>query len=312
MKNFKVNKKLLSMLTAFTLMATPVATSADSVNEENTNNNEFELVQQVRNIQPMTMVEYSLGVKNAYAVLAPKINYDGMQADLQCLYYLTNRAYIEEDIEKELINNGIVFETHLYDEMENFSRAINLINIINDYNQSMIDDVNSADELIDASVLCYADADKNLLNNIHMNYFNAFKNGRYYNESFEDNEAYKMLFKQLTTLNAAERKGNADELSVGARWTAQNIYGISTMEMLATDMQEEHKTSELAKYFDAAELNQKQFIVRNDVVFDLNRCIEKPDLQSEAEDYYTLWHFAIDTVHNDIFETFNVVCSKTK
>ena len=260
----------------------------------------------------MTINEYAYNVVNAYEYLKNFINYDSMKSDLQCLYYLTNRQYIEEDVEKELIDNGIVFETKLYDEMENFMRAMNLINVINDYNQSTVNHVEDINKLIDPTMLCYDEADAKLVHDMHMNYFNAYKNGRYYNESFEDNDAYKMLFKQLTTLNAAEKAGNAFELSVGARWTAQNIIGVSTMEMLCMDMQDEHKTSELAKFFDAAELNQKQFIVRDDIVFDLNRCIEKPDLQSEAEDYYTLWHFMVDTIHNDIFETFNVVCENSK
>ena len=311
MKNLRVSKKLLSMLTAGVLMTTPVIANSDKEND-NANESNFELVQQVKYNTPLTMEEYVLGVKNAYAALVSKINYDNIQADLQCLYYLTNRAYISSDLENKLINDGIVYETHLYDEMENFMRSINLINVINDYNQSVIAHTNNIDDLIDLSVLCYAEADRNLVHDIHMNYFNAYKSGRYYKETFEDNEAYRMLFKQLTTLNAEEKAGNADEMSVGARWTTLNTYGVSTMEMLCTDMQEEHKGMELAQFFDKEELNQKQFVVRSDIAFDYNRCIEKPDLQSEVEDYAQLWDFAIDKVHNDIFETFNVVCSKNK
>lgn len=313
MKNLKVMwNKLLSLVTAGMILVTPVMAKSDSNENENTNETKFELVQQTKEKTPMTLVEYTLGIQDICAKLSPKIDYPNLQKDVQCLYYLTNRAYCDEDLEKYLIDNGIVFETHLYDEMENFNRAINLINIINDFNQSNVSKVDNKDELINMSMFCYDENDRNLVDDIHTNYFNAYKNGRYYNESFEDNEAYTKLFKQLTTLNAEEKDGNVDELSVGAGWTVINTYGVSTMEMLAMDMHEEHKTTELAKYFDAAELNQKQFIVRNDVVFDISRCVEKPDLQSEAEDYYTLWHFVIDTAHNNIFKTFDVVCSNRK
>ena len=298
------------MLSAITLMTTPVLGHADGEKSEDSGLT-FELVQQVKEKTPITMEEYKLGVQNAYVYLSQFIKYDNMQADLQCLYYLINRSYMPKDIEDELISNGIVFETHLYDQMESFMRAMNLINVINDSNQSTVrkNDINL---LIDLSKLCFADADINLVHDIHTNYFNAYQNGRFYNESFEDNEAYKMLFKQLTTLNAAEQAGNASELSVGARWVVYNSYVISTMEMLATDMQEEHSIGELSKYFDRLELNQDQFIVIEDADFHPGRCVEKPDLEAEAGDYYTLWHYGIDTAHNDMFKTFEVVCEKTK
>ena len=102
MKNVKISKKLLSMLTAGVLMATPVMANADNENE-NTNTNEFKLVQQTREITPMTTVEYTLGIQSSYEYLTKFINYDNMQGDLQCLYFLTNRAYMPKEVEEEVM-----------------------------------------------------------------------------------------------------------------------------------------------------------------------------------------------------------------
>ena len=102
MKNVKISKKLLSMLTAGVLMATPVMANADN-ETENTNTNEFKLVQQTREITPMTTVEYTLGIQSSYEYLTKFINYDNMQGDLQCLYFLTNRAYMPKEVEEELL-----------------------------------------------------------------------------------------------------------------------------------------------------------------------------------------------------------------
>ena len=305
MKNIKISKKLLSMLTAGVLMATPVMANAESNESENTNESEFTLVVQEKEIKPLTYEEYYLGVKKAYEYLVQFINYDGMQGDLQCLYYLTNRAYIPSDVEERLISEGIVFRTNMDEgEFESFMRAYNLINVIADYNQSAIRDNDDIDMMIDVSMLCYGAADSKLVHNMHENYFKAYKNGRF------DNEYYQMVFKQLTTLNAAEKACNADELSVGARWLAQNSIGGGVMQMLRDDMQEDFPREELDKYFVASELNQGQWILREDISLDLN-CL-KNELEVEVFNFAQLWHFVYDTVNNDLFKTFEVDCTKSK
>ena len=60
---------------------------------------------------PDDTVSFDEGVKNAYDYLSAKVSYDHLQTDLQCLYYLANREYLG-DVESDLINNGIVFETN--------------------------------------------------------------------------------------------------------------------------------------------------------------------------------------------------------
>ena len=397
MKNIRISKRLLSMLTAGVLMATPVMANTES-NEENTSESEFTLVVQDRELTPMTMDEFYLGVKNAYEYLSKFIKYDDLQKDLQCLYYLTNRSYITEEDENELINSGIVYETNIKeDKYENFMFAYNVINVIADYNQSVIKDLNNPinlrkityegydreifnnylikvindanysildaivdynnevmesnpelmiemdkicvkyderfieyltkvvnnddydlltaisdyservatetyDKLIDVSKLCYGDYDIKLVHDMHTNYFDAYKNGRFYNEDYE------MIFKQLTTLNAYEQAGNADELSVGARWLAQNSIGGGVMQLLRDDMQEDFPRSELDKYFVKSELNKGQWILRDDISLDIN-CI-KTELEFEVFNFGQLWHFVYDTVNNDIFKTFEKDCTK--
>ena len=305
MKNIRISKKLLSMLTAGVLMATPVMAHANSNKTEDTNETEFTLVVQEKEFTPLTMDEYYIGISNSYSYLSKFIQYNGMQEDLQCLYYLTNREYMPLEDEQELIDSGIVYKTSVEEQkFENFMRAYNLINVIADYNQSVIRETNDSNMLIDVSYLCYGDNDKILVHDMHMNYFNAYKNGRF------DNEYYQKVFKQLTTLNAYEKAGNASELSVGARWLAQNSIGGGVMQLLRDDMQEDFPRSELDKYFVKSELNQGQWILREDISLDLN-CLRN-ELEVEVFDFGQLWHFVYDTVNNDIMKTFEIDCRKSK
>ena len=310
MKNVRISKKLLSMLTAGVLMATPVMAHNEEYREESTNDNEFTLIMQEKDFTPLTIEDVCLGVEYAYNYLKEFISYDTLQQDLQCLYYLTNREYMDSETEEELITSGIVYETDFNEQKyENFMRAYNLINVIADYNQSVIhkdydNKCMNIEHLIDVSNICYGEADKKLVHNMHENYFKAYEAGRF------DNEYYQMVFKQLTTLNAYEKAGNADELSVGARWLAQNSIGGGVMQLLRDDMQEDFTRKELDQYFVKSELNQGQWIVRDDISLDLN-CL-KNELEVEVFDFGQLWQFVYDDVNNDIMKTFEIDCTKRK
>lgn len=305
MKNIKLNKKLLSMLTAVTLMATPIAASADTNESENTNENEFTLVVQEKDYTPLTVADFYEGVSKSYSYLTKYINYDNLQADLQCLYYLINREYMTKEDEQTLISSGFIYETN-FDEQkyENFMRAYNLINVIGDYNQSTIRYTGNINDMIDVSELCYGKNDKELVHKMHENYFNAYQEGRF------DNDYYRMVFKQLTTLNAAEQAGNASELSVGARWIALNSIGGGVMQLLRDDMQEDFPRSELDKYFVKSELNKGQWILRDDISLDLN-CL-KNELEVEVFNFGELWTFVYDHVNDDLMKTFEIDCTKSK
>ena len=305
MKNVKLNKKLLSMITAITLMTTPVMGSTEENTNKDTNENEFSLILQEKDYTTLSMADYYEGVRSSYEYLTKYINYDNMQADLQCLYYLINREYMYDDVEERLIDSSMVYETNFTEQKyENFMRAYNLINVIADYNQSTIRKTDSISELIDVSMLCYSDSDRKLVHNMHENYFNAYKNGRFYNED------YNMVFKQLTTLNAYEQAGNASELSVGARWNALTSIGGGVMQMLRDDQQEDFTREELNQYYDENELNKGQWILRNDISLDLN-CL-KNELEFEVFNFGQLWSFVYDHVNDDLMKSFEIDCSKTK
>ena len=248
-------------------------------------------------------VDYSYNecVKNAYAYLTAKIGYDHLLSDLECLTYLTNREYLNSEEEQELINNGIVYETNFQTEegLQNFMQAYSLINIILDYNQSVIQndyangtmDIN---HLIDPSVICMNANDRTILHNMHVKYFAAYSNGRFENEYFFE------TLKELV--------GNT-ELSMGATWLGRNIVGGDAMQLLRDDMQEDFPRSELDKYFNRNELNQGQWIVREDVTLDANSTNE---LEREVYNFKTLWPFVYDNVNNDIMMSFQVDCTKSK
>ena len=305
MKNIKISKKFLSMLTAGMIMATPVIANSESNKSEKNNETEFTLVMQEKDVKPLTLDEYTRGVDGAYSYLSKYIRYDNMQADLQCLYYLVNREYMPIEVEEYLIENGIVYETNIEEQKyENFVRAYNLINVIADYNQSTIRKTSDINEIIDVSMLCYGKNDINLVFDMNKNYFIAYRIGRF------DNPYYRQVFKQLTTLNGAEKSGNASELSVGARWLAQNSIGGGVMQLLRDDMQEDFTRSELDQYFVREELNQGQWILRSDISLDLN-CL-KNELEEEVFEFGQLWHFVYDEVNDDIMRTFEIDCTKRK
>ena len=103
MKNINFRQRFLSIITAGMLLVTPtIGHTDDNKNEDNNSEQEFTLVMQEKEIKPMTIEEFRLGVKEAYDYLKVFIDYDDLQKDLQCLYYLVNRDYIKGDVEKEL------------------------------------------------------------------------------------------------------------------------------------------------------------------------------------------------------------------
>ncbi len=239
-------------------------------------------------------------IQNAYSYLLNYINYDHMKSDLQCLSYLTNREYLTEDEENNLINNGVVYQTNFETEegLQNFMQAYSLINVILDYNQSVIrndyeNNTMDINHLVDPSIICIDNNDKEIVHNIHVQYFEAYKNGRF------ENENYYEVLKELVS------NGN---LSVGAMWLSRNIIGGNTMQMLRDDMQEDYERKELDKYFIAKELNKGQWFLREDINVTMN---DSNELSREVYNFKELWQYVYDNVNNDLFASFQVDC-KTK
>lgn len=311
MKNSKIYKKFLSMLTAGVIFATPVAANASSKENKESNTTSFALRVQKVEYAPMDINGYSMGVKNAMEYLN-KIEYKDLQLDLQCLYYLVNREYMTKEVEEMIIEAGIVYSTDVVNcKFENFVRAYNLINVINDYNQSV---VRQPGAMINPSILCFNENDKELVNEMFKNYFNAYQESINADDEKKlpliENSDYQMVFKQLTTLNGYERAGNASELSVGARFLALNVVGGEVMQMLRDYMQNNYSRAELDKYFVKEELNKGQWILRKDISLDLN-CL-KNELEVLVFQFGQLWTFVYDHVNDDIMKTFAVECEKTK
>ena len=178
----------------------------------------------------------------------------------------------------------------------------NLEEAITEYNERITQETKEA--LIDVSHVCYDEHDRNLLHDMHENYFNAYKTGRFMNmERTEENEYFVKVFKQLTTLNAYEGAGNAFEVSMGARWLSQQSIGNNVMQMLRDDMQDHYTIDERAKYFYKDLLTQGQWWLRDDYSIDDN-C--PTDLELEVFKFGQLWWFCYDTVNIEMFESFGV------
>lgn len=299
--NNNLVKRLLSWSLALTLGTSGSAFASTDKNVENTNKDEstYTLVMQEENNHKMTINEYAYGVGTSLEYLKKFINYDHMQQDLQCLYFLTNIDYISKELRDELISKGIIYNANLDAEegLKNFMNAFNLINMIADYNQSRIREVNDKESIINVANICFDEHDAELVNNMHENYFNAYKNGMY------DSVEFTKVFKQLTTLNAYEKEGNAYELSTGSRWLSQNSIGGGVMQMLRDDMQQRFDKETLYKYFKREELNRAQWFMRDDLEFDLN-CLSDEEL--EVFMFGELWQFVYTDVNKDIFKYFEV------
>ena len=299
--NNNLVKRLLSWSLALTLGTSGTALASNTSNKDSKSNNEntYSLVMQEENNHKMAIDEFAVGIGSSLEYLKKFINYDHMQQDLQCLYFLTNIDYISTELRDELISKGVIYNANLDAEegLKNFMNAFNLINMIADYNQSRIREVNDKDSIIDVANICFDEHDAELVSNMHENYFNAYKNGMY------DSNEFNKVFKQLTTLNAYEKEGNAYELSTGARWLAQNSIGGGVMQMLRDDMQIRFDKDTLYKYFKREELNRAQWFMRDDLDFDLN-CLSDEEL--EVFMFGELWQFVYTDVNKDIFKYFEV------
>ena len=248
----------------------------------------------------MEHTTFEEGVQTSFDYLNKYIAYDHLKTDLQCLYYLTNRTIFPEEVDNELISNGVIYQTNFETEegLQNFMQAYSLINVILDYNQSVIredyqNNTMDINHLIDPSIICMDQNDQEIVHNMHVNYFESYKNNRF------ENQNYYEVLKELV---------NNTELSVGAMWLARNIVGGDTMQMLRDDMQDDFERKELDKYFIAKELNKGQWFLRDDINVNMD---DANELSREVYNFKELWTYVYDNVNNDIFASFQVDC-KTK
>ncbi len=300
MKNIKIkeiSKKGMAFVAALVMHFTGAALTNNAKAEG------YTLVPQEVITTPMDMEAYTRECNVDAEYLSPEfIQYDHLFTDNECLEFLTNITLLPQEVKQELVDKGIVFKVDFetYQGMELFGYAYNLINMISEYNQSEIKEDHSRN-LIDASILCYDEHDAKIVHSMHDNYFNAYVTGMQGEKgTLIENEYYIALFKQLFDLNAAEQKGNAHELSVGARWLALNIYGNGIRQLIYDYIQEHYSPAEIYQYFDQGSWNAQQIVRRTDITVDTN-C-----LKNELEVLYCqvgqIEVFIYQTINNDIFK----------
>jgi hypothetical protein len=308
-KNPKLSKRFLSAAVAAMLATAPAVGTVHAESESVTP--PISLVMQEAEMHYMTLEEYETGVMNAYNELSKHINYEHMLEDVKSAFYLTNYAYINDELTQELIDRNYIYPVDMFnaegvpsrDNPQGWAHVDNfnsLANAINDYNQSTIhydwmDGTMSADHLIDPSVLCFEEEDRKDAHELFMKWFNGYDLTA---NTIIRNKSFTEAHKQLTELNAAEKQSEIFDSSVGARFMMWKITGKDMMQFLRDYMFENYQFTELDKYFKPDELRQMQLFLRDDF---------NPNLQCSDElEYLALtfgqeWHFCLDEVNKEMF-----------
>jgi len=300
--NIKISKKLLSMITAGILMVSPILSSAEEIVSEN--NNGFTLVKQEMKVEgnDLDIDRYANELEGLYKYVSQKMNYDELKAQLQTFYTIVNRPYMSSKSYDELIENGAIFSDEYI--RENFNNAFDFIYSVNKYNSEKIrEDYQNGtmdiNHLIDPSLFCYDSHDRKIVRSVFENYFNAYKNGLFENDSFIE------AFKQITTLNSKEQGINAFHAETGATWNLQMLIGRPGMIMLEDDMSTDYTIDELSLYYEREGLEAipRKWILRKDILLDLN-CLSP--LEYEIFIHQQLEKFCYKFVNNNVYKLFNV------
>ena len=303
MKNIKIYKKLISMVTAGMLMVSPMLASAEGNSNENTNTG-FTLVTQEMNVEgnDLNIDKYISGLENSYNYLKQFINNEDMQAKLQILYTIFNRSYMSTKTYNDLADKNVIYSDEYINE--NFNKAFDLVYSILAYNEKIIrEDYKNGtmdiNHLIDPSVFCFDVHDKKIVRSVFEHYFNAYKNGLF------ENEDYVEAFKEITTLNSQEKKYNALQAETGATWGLQIIIGRLAVEMLHDDMLADYSIDELSNYYvrEKLEAEPREWVLRDDVQFDLE-CLS--ELEYEIFNCEQLINFCYKKVNNNVYHLFNI------
>ena len=308
----KLSKKVASLSLAATLATAPISGNVHADSAKNNIPTTISLVsQEAPTSMHMTMEEYENGVINAYTELLKHINYEHMMADVQSAYYLVNYEYIDEELEKQLISKNYITENDMMNangqiSMDNQRGWLNvsnfrsLKNTLNDYNQSTIhfDYINgtmSEEHLIDPSVLCADEHDREDAHELFMKWFNGYNLEA---NTIISNDSFTRAHKQLTQLNAAEQESELYDASVGARWLMLQTTGQDMMNFLRDYMLENYTYKDLDVYFKPDELRQAQFFLRDDFYPNL-KCVN--ELEYIVDVFGQEWHFCLDEVNKDMF-----------
>ena len=282
---------------------------------------DFLTVSQEKKSNPVSMENYFGGVNQAskhvmeHFDLLDEASQKKLIQRMEYLYFLGAADYITEEMEQELINgvkvNGnvyhVLFNTDTSNNenysIENFEYAKELLDEIVKYNDKKIRKTNNIDDLIDYSILCYNENDRQIMRSMFEHWFNAHKKNTFDKKSFTE------VFKELTTLNSEESKYNAFEMSFGSRWIAQYGIGHNAMQFIRDYLKTHYSKTELEKYFTKESLEDANgnicvdnvWVERDDFYLNL-QCLN--DLEYWVFNYGQLWKFCILDVDKDITRAF--------
>ena len=321
-KGKKLVLKAAPLALAATMAFAPVRAKAEGETpsvpqlvSQKTTSEEGELTAQESASHPMTMEEYTEGVINAYTEISKYFSYDHMMADIQSAYYLVNYEYISDELEAELVENGYITEVDMVDAEGNFTKDnpegwvntdnfTSLKNKINKYNQETIHmdydkKKKNIEHLIDPSVLCFDEHDRENVHNLFVKWFDAYNLKK---NSIMSNEAFDEATEHVLGNNAIDGQEDIYEASVGARWLMRKVTGGDLMQFMRDYLDEnyrkQHKTKELEKYFQPDKLSESQYFLKEGIDLDY----ECPDeLEYIVVNFGQYWHHILTTVNNDMY-----------
>ena len=305
-KNFKAGKRLLALLNAGIMTLTPVMANASSTEETKDTTRRFSFVEQKQEIREMTLEEFENGVYAAYDEASKYITYGNSEQDAEKLFhdvkkifYLVNHSYINPELDAYLINNGYIDELDFSnpDKRTTFYEALSFINVLGDYNQRKIRKTANINDIFDVSTFYFNEAAKNHVHDIVTKWFNCHKMNEYNFEPY-----FIEAYEDVTTLNAIERKNNADSLNVEEEWFAKTTLGTYLMEVERDWFRDYHLNDpELTKFFDKELFNKGQYYLRKDEIneYDYSKMIDR-----YVYYYGVLWKYCIDDVNIEILNKF--------
>ena len=132
-KNIKFSKRFLSMLAGLMIGVTPVAGNVSQAKADG-----FKLVKQEMKIEgnDLNLDAYIKKLEETYNYLKQFIDYDELQADLQCLYYVINTTYMTDEIRTELSEYDVIYDNE--NVRKNLEQSFRLLDKINEYNERVI------------------------------------------------------------------------------------------------------------------------------------------------------------------------------
>lgn len=267
---------------------------------------------------PMTYDEYVSGVGACWDYLCGfnKFYYEHMAQDLQSAYHHTNYEYIDDALTQQLEAQDVIADDIVVDENGktnppsewiNVQNCNSLFNEINNYNEIHISaaygryvaqgitDVSFADyvmpELINPSILCYDEHDREDVNQLFENYvkgYNLAKGSLHTNSNFLD------AYRQITQVG--DNENDLFDSSIGVRWMQLKTVG-NQMRQFLRDFMWTNYESELKKYMKPNKLSQTQLELEDGQTF----MFPENEIEEACLYFGILKEFCNDKVNKDLF-----------